>query len=193
MLALLVLPVQVALAQDLSAVGFLQIPLTPSNPHTDVYHGLAKKKDAEGRDWASDTPGVVCVGTGDLVEFTVTRGSWPSHLGKKVTCTSGKDKAAVKVVIRDDKKRAMVVGDGTVVMPRLRGETAHFEGPGPRSDLVVGIGKVSGLGATCKAKPNGVIDIEVSGNLEDGEGICGFRNPHGETVAVPFLVRTLKE
>lgn len=189
---MLVLLAQVALAQDLSAIGFLQIPLTPSDPHTDVYHGLAKQKEADGRDWASDTPGVTCKGTGDLVEFTVKRDSWPSHLDKKVYCTSGKDKVKVKVVIRDPKLKAMITGDGTVVMPRLADETAHYKGPGPRTDLVVGIGKTKGLGAVCKALPGGEIDIEVTGNLDDGEGSCTFRNPHGEEVVVPFLVRTLK-
>ena len=182
----------VALAQDGAVFGILQIPITPHDSYRDTYHTLIKEKEAEGKDWSSDTPGFLCTGAGDFVELRVTRGTWPVNVPKKVTCTSGKDKAAAKIVIRDQKLKPMFVGQGTVVLPRLKGETAHYQGPGPRTDLVVGLGKTQGLPALCKAKPNGIIDVTASGDHEDGEGQCLFRTPLAEVIPVPFVVRTVK-
>lgn len=170
----------------------LQMPITPNDPRRDDYHTLIKRKGAEGKDWASDAPGFECIGKGDFVELWVRRGSWPSQIPKKVTCTSGKEKASAKIRLRDYDLKPMYVGDGSVVLPRLPGETAHYDGPGPRPDLVVGTGKTQGVPAFCKVKPGGVIEITASGELEDGDGRCLFRSPQGEVVPVAFVVRTLK-
>jgi hypothetical protein len=132
------------------------------------------------------------VANGDYVEVWVRKGSWPSEVPKKVVCSSGEDDVKAKVRIVDRNLEPMFVADGTLVMPRVKGESSLYKGPAPRQDFGVQQGKTGSLNILCKVTPGPVLEVTAYPSMKDGEGRCTLQTRLGEKVKFPVLIRTIK-
>jgi hypothetical protein len=170
----------------------LVMPLTPSDDFQTEFHALIPMKGAEGQQWAASHAGFECVASGDYVEVWVRKGSWPSEVPKKVECRSDDAKAKAKVRIVDRELEPMFVADGTLVMPREKGESAIFKGASPREDVGVQQGKSGSLSVLCKIVPGPRLEVTVYPQLDDGEGRCALQSNTGEKFQFPIRIRTIK-
>ncbi len=180
-----------ALAAD-AQLKTLVMPLTPSDDYQTEFHALIPVKNAESKQWAASHAGFECTASGEYVEVWVRKGSWPSEVPKKVFCTSGDDKVKAKIRIVDRELEPMFVSDGTLVMPREKGESAIFKGPAPREDVGVQSGKGGGLHVLCKITPGPTLEVTVYPDLDDGEGRCRLQSNTGEKFQFPIRIRTIK-
>lgn len=170
----------------------LVMPLTPSDTTRPEVHTLIPMEGAGGRQWASDTPGFECVGNGEFIEVWVRQASWPSVVPKAVVCSDGVTQGKAKVQVVDNKLQPMFVGDGSLVLPREKGESAIFKGDPPRKDLGVQQGKSGSLEILCKVERGPVLEVTAYPTMDDGIGRCTLQSTMGETVQFPVVVRTLK-
>jgi hypothetical protein len=183
-----------ALAQDPSTVAKdeLRMPLTPSEGH-DVYMGVFDHTNADVKRWSSDTEGFTCEPDGDLLQVVVRRETWPSVVPSKVTCTADDGrKVKARVVIDSLKHRAMFVADGTLVMPREKGNASIYNGPPPSGNIVVQTGKTGSLSVRCEVRPGPELRVTVDPENKDGVGQCALQDNNGKMVRVPVRVVTVR-
>ena len=167
-----------ALARSPS-IGFLEMPLTPWNGQ-EPYVGVVDVADADATTWTADADRFVCSGLDDYLAVEVDPGDWPSVVPKRVRCY-GDDgrKASIKVDLRDERRRAMFVGDGTLVMPREKRAPVIYDGAPPRDDLVVQQGHSERLILQCGIEVGLKLRVVVDAETKDGEGACILRTRHG--------------
>lgn len=170
-------------------LGSLRMPLTPHGPRTE-FHGLVKKKRASTVTWTSRTPGFVCTSDGDFVEVRVAKATWPGTVPDRIWCDSDLGSVKMKVEIWDERLVSMFVGDGTLVLARAYGESADYEGPVPRHDVIVQQGNTGDTGLYCKIKPGPVLHVRAKQTTEDTQGSCVVRTSAGESYAIPIVLRS---
>jgi hypothetical protein len=189
MLALFVL---VAAAEDLdtTTLGEIHMPITPHEEH-DRYTGVFEHNNADLKRWTSDTQGFQCLPRGDFLEIVADRASWPREIPSKVTCTADDGrKVKSRVLIDTATHKAMFIADGTLVMPRKKGNAVLYVGPPSLPDLVVQHGQTGQLNVRCEVKPGPELRVTADSETEDGEGQCALRNKDGEFVRIPVKVVT---
>ena len=172
-------------------LGVLEIPITPPDADRE-YMTLVKMPGAEETTWAPDAPGFVCETAGDYVEIIMRGADWPSRVPLKVTCSDGRRSATAKVKLDRSRREAAFVADGTLVLPRLKGNASIYEGPGPFDDFVVGRGNSKTLGLSCEVEVGGSIRVTASIDLADGEARCSLRRKSGEIHWLATYVVTTK-
>jgi hypothetical protein len=183
-----------ALAQDPATVARdeIRLPLTPSEGH-DVYMGVFDHPRADVKSWTSDTDGFTCEPDGDLLQVVVRRETWPSVVPSKVTCTADDGRRVkARVVVDAIKHQAMFVADGTLVMPREKGNSVIYAGPPPQGNVVVGTGKSGSLSVRCEVKPGPELRVTVDPENDDGVGMCALQDNNGKVVKVPIRIVTVK-
>jgi len=183
-----------ALAQDPSTIARdeIRMPLTPSEGH-DVYMGVFDHSNADVKRWTSDTEGFTCEPEGDLLQVIVRRETWPSAVPNKVICTADDGrKVKARVVVDSIKHLAMFVSDGTLVMPREKGNASIFTGPPPEENIVVQTGKTGSLSVRCEVRPGPELRVVVEPENEDGLGQCALQDNNGTMVRVPVRIVTIK-
>ncbi|MBT3222296.1 MAG: hypothetical protein HN348_24755, partial [Proteobacteria bacterium] len=162
-------------------LGVLEIPITPTDADRE-YMTLVKVPGADQTTWAPDADGFICETAGDYVEFIVRGAEWPSRIPTKVTCSDGRRSATAKVKLDRSRPEAAFVADGTLVLPRLKGNASIYDGAGPFDDFVVGRGSSQMLGLSCEVQVGGNIRVTASPDLADGEAKCSVRRKTGEVI-----------
>ena len=170
----------------------LVMPLTPADDYQTEFHALIPYENADSKPWAASHPGFECVATEEYVEVWVRRDTWPSEVPKKIVCKSEDDEVKAKVKIVDRNLEPMFVADGSLVMPREKGESSLYKGPPPRFDLGVQQGKSGSLNILCKITAGPVLEVTAYPLMPDGEGRCTLQTKLGEKVQFPVRIRTIK-
>lgn len=170
----------------------LVMPLTPADDYQTEFHALIPRPGAQNEQWAASHSGFECVGNDDFVEVWVRKPSWPSEVPKKVVCTGTSGSVSAKVRIIDRNLEPMFVADGSLVMPRTKGESAIYKGPPPRQDFGVQQGRTGSLNILCKIEAGPVLEVTAYPLMEDGKGRCLLQTKLGEKIDFPVVIRTIK-
>lgn len=181
----------VAMARE-PTIGSLVMPVTPSEGQ-DSYMGMLEEPGAGSTRWQSDAAGFTCHGNQDWVEVTVERATWPSVVPDKLHCAADDGRSVkVKVEIEAERHEPMFVGDGTLVVPRLRDASAIFEGTAPIADVVVQQGKTADLFVHCDVVAGPRLKVIVDPGRKDGDGYCLLKDKFGSTSRVPIRIVTIR-